>query len=46
MDPLITMQKVGRRYRMGEEEVVALSSVDLDIAVGELVAMVGTSGSG
>jgi putative ABC transport system ATP-binding protein len=46
MDPLITMQKVGRRYRMGEEEVVALSSVDLDIAVGEMVAIVGTSGSG
>ena len=46
MDTLIRMQKVSRRYRMGEEEVVALAGVDLEIAAGELLAIVGTSGSG
>ena len=46
MEPLISMQNMVRRYRMGDEEVVALAGVDIAVEQGEMVAIVGTSGSG
>jgi putative ABC transport system ATP-binding protein len=46
VDPLIDMKGITRRYRMGEETVVALAGVDLQVEVGELLAIVGASGSG
>lgn len=40
---LVNLRKV---YRIGSEKVVALDSVDLSIARGELCCLLGTSGSG
>ena len=45
-DPLIQTRKLTRDYSMGQSVVRALDHVDLDIEVGEFVALVGTSGSG
>lgn len=44
--PLIAFRQVSRVYRTGEAEVRAMSGVDLEIAHGEQVAIVGPSGSG
>ncbi len=44
--PLIKVDKVRKVYRMGEEKVIALNSVSLDIYRGEIVCFLGTSGSG
>jgi macrolide transport system ATP-binding/permease protein len=44
--PLIELQGVGRRYRMGDTEVRALDGVSLAIEAGEFVAIMGQSGSG
>jgi putative ABC transport system ATP-binding protein len=43
---MIALRNIARRYRMGDEEVLALAGVDLDIARNEYVALVGPSGSG
>jgi ATP-binding cassette subfamily C exporter for protease/lipase len=43
---LLEMTGVVKHYRRGDEDVVALAGVDLDVAAGELVALVGPSGSG
>ncbi|MHB8464524.1 MAG: ABC transporter ATP-binding protein [Acidimicrobiales bacterium] len=43
---LLRLDKVSKRFHRGSEEVVALDSVDLDIAAGEFVGIVGPSGSG
>ena len=43
---MIALRNITRRYRMGDEEVMALAGVDLDIARNEYVALVGPSGSG
>jgi putative ABC transport system ATP-binding protein len=37
---------IGKTYRMGEVEVRALDGVDLDLAGGEFVVLLGASGSG
>ena len=45
-EALIRADQLARRYTMGKEAVVALAGVDLAIASGELVALVGPYGSG
>jgi putative ABC transport system ATP-binding protein len=44
--PLISLRGVHKHYATGEADVHALRGIDLDIASGELVAIVGPSGSG
>jgi putative ABC transport system ATP-binding protein len=44
--PLIALQNLGKVYRMGEVDVVALVGVSLSITEGEFVAIMGASGSG
>lgn len=46
MPALIELQGVGKDYRAGETVVHALRSVDLHVAQGEFVAVMGQSGSG
>ena len=46
MRPLITFDKVWKTYGKGEAKVHALAGVDLSIARGEFVAIMGPSGSG
>ncbi len=43
---LITLRGISKVYKMGEVEVRALSSIDLDIDEGEMTAIMGPSGSG
>lgn len=45
-EPMIELRGLQRTYRVGGEEVRALAGVDLDIARGEYVAIMGSSGSG
>jgi putative ABC transport system ATP-binding protein len=44
--PLIRLQGVTKRYGSGASELMALKGIDLDIAAGEFVAIMGPSGSG
>ncbi len=43
---LIRAERLSRRYLVGKQEVRALDGVDLEVARGEFVALVGPSGSG
>jgi putative ABC transport system ATP-binding protein len=44
--PLIRLRGVTKRYGAGATELMALKGIDLDIAAGEFVAIMGPSGSG
>ncbi len=43
---MIELENITKTYRMGEETIHALTGIDLTIAEGEFVAIVGSSGSG
>ncbi len=44
--PLIRVDHIRKVYRMGQEKVIALDDVTVDIHKGEIVCFLGTSGSG
>ncbi|UFM64575.1 MacB family efflux pump subunit [Paracoccus sp. MA] len=44
--PLIRLRGIGRAYPSGESRLQVLQDIDLDIARGEFVAIMGASGSG
>ena len=44
--PLIALRGITKRYGSGAAELMALKGIDLEIAAGELVAIMGPSGSG
>lgn len=46
MEPLVQVEKLTRRYVMGESVVTALDGLDLSFEKGEFAAVVGRSGSG
>ncbi len=46
MNPLIEMHSINKRYHLGETEVRALHTVDLQVERGAFVALSGPSGSG
>lgn len=45
-EPALEMRGVRKVYPMGDDEVVALDCVDLEVGATELIALVGPSGSG
>ena len=44
--PILELRGISKTYTMGEIEVRALRSVDFTVRAGELVAIMGASGSG
>ena len=46
MEPKIRLEDVSKRYRRAQGEVTALDHVNLSVAQGEFLAIVGSSGSG
>jgi putative ABC transport system ATP-binding protein len=46
MKPIVSVQNVAKDYARGSERIAVLHHVDLEIAPGELVALIGPSGSG
>jgi macrolide transport system ATP-binding/permease protein len=45
-EPLLSLRDLRREFPAGEETIAVLKDVNLDIAAGEMVAIVGQSGSG
>jgi len=45
-DTVISIEGVSRRYELGDEVVMALDGIDLDISRGEYLSIMGPSGSG
>ena len=46
METMIAAKNVVKKYKVGSEIITALNGVDIEIAKGEFVAILGTSGSG
>ena len=46
MAPLIEIKGLTKKYRLGQEIITALDNVNLTIAEGEFLCILGTSGSG
>lgn len=46
MEVLMSLKDVKKVYRMGQEKVVALNGVNLDVEKGDICCLVGPSGSG
>ncbi len=46
IDSMITLEKISRKYQVGGQTIRALDEVDLFIAKGDFVAIMGRSGSG
>ena len=46
MDAIIQLQDVWKIYKMGEVEVPALRGLNIDVKKGEMLIIVGKSGSG
>jgi putative ABC transport system ATP-binding protein len=44
--PMITLRGVTRAYKMGASTVAAVDGIDLSVAPGEFIALMGASGSG
>jgi ABC-type lipoprotein export system ATPase subunit len=44
--PIVTCDNLVKIYKMADLEVVALQGLDLEVAAGEMIAIVGASGSG
>jgi len=44
--PALRMTKVTKRYQVGDTTITALDGADLEVAPGEIVALLGPSGSG
>lgn len=46
MENLIEIKNISKVYRMGQEKIIALNGINLNIAKGEICCLLGTSGSG
>ena len=44
--PLLELKGITRSFMAGEREFIALKGIDLTIHAGEMVAIIGASGSG
>ncbi|MEG1152173.1 MAG: ATP-binding cassette domain-containing protein, partial [Oscillospiraceae bacterium] len=46
LDTIICVKNLRKVYKVGNERVVALNNINLDITKGEVCCILGTSGSG